>query len=448
MLNVNPLVESAAGANRGAYAHPQPGQALAPDRSAPLTRGLVLTALGVLGIYWVSALVLAARDEVYLFGADTVLYMEMAKGEIVEKLGSYYAIDRITRFHPLTTALVVVWMKALGPLTPWLGPKLLLKAMFSVVGATGVAAAMSAFAAVVPARQARLWGLIYAFSLGVWYFSSIEECKIVTATLAALYIAVYLHLRTHFTTRGAVLLSAILLLACLNEIIAALLVVIPAIDTLVRRGWDLRHGSWIVAHGLAAPAAFVLLELVVKPYTGAAALRGPATEGASHLSMLMFYVSQNDFSAHTLYSFLINWAFFNIAAPTMETSLAQAAWPEYMAYFEPVLRNYLASPVSSGLVVLFAIMLVAGLLRPQGLARGGELGGVAAGLAGYALLRGTFFFVVNPGECILYGSGVTLAHLLLLAIPFGTSRLAGKRAILAACTLLLLIVNGAFIIGN
>jgi hypothetical protein len=36
----------------------------------------------------------------------------------------------------------------------------------------------------------------------------------------------------------------------------------------------------------------------------------------------------------------------------------------------------------------------------------------------------------------------------LLAIPFGTSRLPGKRAILAACVSLLLIVNGAFIIGQ
>jgi hypothetical protein len=216
----------------------------------------------------------------------------------------------------------------------------------------------------------------------------------------------------------------------------------------VRRGWDLRHARWIVWHGLAGPAAFVLLELIVKPYTGSAALSGPANEGASHLSMLVFYVSQNDFSAATLYSFLINWAFFNIAAPTMETSLAPAAWPEYMAYFEPMLRNYLSSPVSSGLVALFAVMLAAGLLRPQRQAGDGDLAGVAAGLAGYTLLRGTFFLIVNPSECILYGSGVTLAHLLLLAIPFGTSRLPGKRAILTACVLLLLVVNGAFIIGH
>jgi hypothetical protein len=412
---------------------------------------LATIAVAAFAVYWLSALVLAARDEVYLFGADTILYMELAKGQIVERLGSSYAIDRITRFHPLTTAMVVIWMKALGPLTPWLGPHQLLKSMFAAVGAAGVAAAMAAFAAVVPARQVRLWGLIYTFSLGVWYFSSIEECKIVTATLVALYIAVYLRLRTRWTVRGAVLLTTILLLACLNEIVAAFLVAIPAIDTLVRRGWDVRHARWVVWHSLAAPAAFAFLEIVVKPHTGSAASGGPAMEGASHLSMLVFYVSQNDFSLATLYSFVINWLLFNIVAPTMETTLAPASWPEYMAYFEPVLLNYLSSPVSAGLVVLLAIMLAACLLQPRrrrGVDWGdGDLAGVGAGLAAYALLRGAFFFIVNPSECILYGSGVTLAHLLLLAIPFGTSRLPGKRALLAACALLLLIVNGTFIIG-
>jgi hypothetical protein len=164
--------------------------------------------------------------------------------------------------------------------------------------------------------------------------------------------------------------------------------------------------------------------------------------------MLLFYVSQNDFSAATLYSFLVNWLFFNIAAPAMETTLAVAAWPEYMAYFEPVLLNYFSSPVSAGLVIVFAVVLAACLVQQRQREGSRELAGVAAGLAVYALLRGAFFFVVNPTECILYGSGVTLAHLLLLAIPFGTSRLPGKRAILGACALLLIIVNGAFIIGH
>ena len=82
-----------------------------------------------------------------------------------------------------------------------------------------------------------------------------------------------------------------------------------------------------------------------------------------------------------------------------------------------------------------------------GLASAHTPAAVAAGLGAYAMLRGAFFFVVNPSECLLYGSGVTLAHMLVLAIPFAASRLPGKRLILAAVALLLIIVNGAFIIG-
>lgn len=133
-------------------------------------------------------------------------------------------------------------MQILHPLTLWVAPIYVLKAMFAAVGAVGVWAAASACAAVVPRGCALLFGAIYALSFGVWYFASIEESKIVTASLAALYIATYLRLRTRWTMRGAVLLSAILLFACLNEIVSGFLIVIPIVDTLVRRGWDLRKG--------------------------------------------------------------------------------------------------------------------------------------------------------------------------------------------------------------
>src|SRR5262249_22218387 len=213
---------------------------------------LVLLPVAAFGLYWLSALVLAAREDTFLFGADTILYMELAKGNVIERLGSFYAFDRITRFHPLTTALAVAWMKALSPLTQWITPQQLLKAMFSTVGAIGVGAAAAAFAAVVPRRQAQLWSAIYGASLSVWYFASIEESKIVTATLAAVYIAAYLRLRQDWTVRGAVTLTGILLLACLNEIIAAFLVAIPVADALAQRGRrlrdNLRHGRWIAWH--------------------------------------------------------------------------------------------------------------------------------------------------------------------------------------------------------
>jgi hypothetical protein len=420
----------------------------APVRPSALSVTLVVLPASAFGLYWLSALILAARNETFLFGADTILYMELAKGYIIERLGSFYAFDRITRFHPLTTALAVAWMKALGPLTPWLTPQQLLKGLFAALGGLGVGAATAAFAAVVPRRQVALWGTIYAASLSVWYFSSIEESKVVTATLAAAYIAVYLRLRERWTARGAALLTGILLLACLNEIIAAFLVAIPVVDTLLRRGWSLRDGRWIAWHGLAAPAALVFLEAVVKPATASAASSGPATEGASHLSMLLFYLSQNDFSLATFYSFLVNWLFFSVAAPTLETSLAPAAWPQYTAYFEAAVGGYLSSPITAALVALFGVMAVASVLPRYRGESGRDRTALVLALLAYAVLRGAFWFVVNPSECLLFSSGTILAHILMLAILFAGSKLPGKRALLTACALLLVVTNGTFIIGE
>ncbi len=404
----------------------------------------VLVAVAAFGLYWLSSLVLEARNATLAFGADTWVYAELANGKVLERIGSDYLHDRIIRFHPLTVAMAAAWMEVLAPVASWIEAQSLLKAMFAAAGALGVWAAMWAFAAVVPRRYVLSLGAIYAVTLGVWYFSSVEESKAVTAALTALYIAAYLHLRASWTVRGAAFLTAILLLACLNEIVAAFLVIIPVADTLVRRGWDVRHGRWIAWHGLAAPAALVLLEVAIK---GRLVGAGPDAENASHVSMLVFYVSQNDFSAASLYTFLLNWLLFNIAAPGPATSHALPAQPDYLAYFEPALGGYFASPVSAALILLLAAVLAAGvLLRRRGEGHAG-LTGVLPALAAYALARGLFFFLVNPGECILFASGATLPHLLLVGIPLATSRLPAKQGLLAALAMLLLVVNGTFIVG-
>jgi hypothetical protein len=407
--------------------------------------GPVLVAAAAFGLYWLSSLVLEARDATLAFGADTWVYAELARGNVLERIGGDYLHDRIIRFHPLTVAMTAAWTAILGPLAHWITPRTLLKAMFAAAGAVGVWAAMRAFAAVVPRRYVLPLGAIYAATLGVWYFSSVEESKAITAALTALYIAIYLHLRTKWSLRGAALLTAILLLACLNEIVAGFLVLVPAVDTLVRRGWDMRHGRWIAWHGLAVPLAFVFLEVAIK---GRLVGAGPDAENASHLSMLFFYVSQNDFSAASLYGFLLNWLLFNIAAPASATSYALPAQPTYKAYFEPALGSYFSSPVSAALVVMLAAALAASLLpRHRGEAHA-SLTGILPALAAYAGLRGAFFFIINPGECILFASGATLAHLLLIGMPFAASRVPAKQGLLAGFAVLLLVVNAAFIFGT
>jgi hypothetical protein len=397
-----------------------------------------LVALAAFGLYWFSAVMLEARDATSIFGADTHLYIMLGEGT---------PIDRVTRFHPVTTALIVAWMKASSPLTLWLSPQMLYKALFAGVGAAGVWAAMWAFATVGARRHAPLWGIIYATSLGVWYFSSIEESKIVTTTLVAVYIATYLRLRTTWSTRGAVLLTSILLLACLNEIVSAFLVAIPAVDALVRHGWNvrdqLRRNWWIGCHTLAAPAALVFLEVVVN---GWLVPKGSDPEGASHLSMLLYYIAKNDFGLGAVYAFAIRWLLFNLAAPSIDANVG--ATDSYAGDFAPVFTNYFNSPVSTALVLLFVVILAVSLLRPYRGQITRDMGGIMLGLAGYALVRALFFFLVYPGEYMLFSSAVSLPHLLLVAIPFAASTYRRKQALLAALAALLLIVNGTFILGT
>jgi hypothetical protein len=411
------------------------------------SRYVPLALLGVAAfvLYAVSSLHLETTHRTTHFAADTWFYAELANGGVLGRIADNYYLDRIFRFHPTTVLLAAGWMKVLSPLTAWIAPLHLLKGLFSAIGAIGVCAAMWAFSAVVPRRTAILLGVIYASSLSIWYFSSIEESKIVTATLNALYIATYLHLRTVWTLPRAALLTAILLVACLNEIVAAFLVVIPLVDTLMQRSWGLRHIRWIVAHALAAPVALAILESLMRGRIGAA---GFHPEGANHFSMFFYYLSKNDYSPLSLYTFAVRWLFFSVAAPSYDGSYGANAGINYGGDFEVALANYVSSPASAGLVVLFGVMLVAIVLPRYRAETLGGLTGVFLGLLAYAALRGVFFLVFIPHECILFSSSIVLAHLLVIAIPFAASRFPAKPGLLAAVAVLLLITNGAFIVGR
>lgn len=418
-----------------------PGQVATVDRAADQrasnTLAFAIITCAAFVLYMASAVGLQARHATMHFGADSHLYAPLAEGTVFE---------RVVRFHPVTVVLASAWMTILKPLTAWVSAPVLLKAMFAAIGAMGVWAALSALSALVPRGQALAWGIVYAVSLGIWYFSGIEESKIVTATLSTAYLAVYLRVRERSSSVGVVLLTVVLLVACLNEIVSGFLLMVPAVDTFMRRGWDLRALRWIAVHGLAGPAALVILEVVVNGWW---VPRGTEAEGGSHVSMLLYHLARNDYSFASLYAFVLNWLFFNIAAPSAEAHLWVAGLPYYGSYFKPVLGQYVSAVVPAGLAALFMTMAAAAIL-----ARDRETGcsaphsSLLLGLAAYSLVRGTFFFLFNPSEVLLFTSAVTLAHVLLLAVPFARSRVPAKAGVVMAAAALLLVNNGAFIIGR
>jgi hypothetical protein len=413
--------------------HAEPGR-----RQQNLRIDFAIVACAAFAFYWASSFILHARGITMHFGADTSGYTEFAHGNVFARMTSTYDLDRIMRFHLTTAMLATGWMAVLAPLTQWIARIYLLKAMFALIAATGVWAAMSAFAVLMPRRQAILFGMIYAVSFSVWYFSSVEESKIVSATLATSYIAIYLHLRKNWSTRGALLLTAILFLACLNEIVAGFLVIIPIVDTLMQRGWDWRRGRWIAAHALVGPLALAILEgfayLFLTP--------DQHPEGASHISMLVYYVWRGYQRVDMIYLFVVNWLFFSLAAPTPNAPL----WTP-PGFFEPVLSNYFSSRFSASLIILLTAAIAVAVVKGKRVEGRERMAGIALGLAIYSLVRATFFFIFDPPEALLFSSSVTLAHLLIVAIAFASIDFPGKPVFLAALPPLLFATNQAFILG-
>ena len=405
---------------------------------------LPLVAAVAFGLYWLSSFLLEARGGTLHFHADTWLYAELGREDVFGGIAPDTQLAQIFRFHPLTVVMAAGWMKFFHFLTPWIAPPHLLKAMFAAVGAVGVWAAMSAFAAVVPRRYVILWGAIYAFSLGVWYFSSIEESKIVTATLSALYIATYLHLRKEWTTRATVLLTAILLVACLNEITAGFLVIIPVVDTLAQRGWDVRNSWWIALHGLAGVFAFTILEGIMRGWPKAA---GTHPEGATHFSMLFWYAAQNDTSAQRPLQVRHQVAVLQHRCAGASRRPLGRPLDQLRGRFRACANQLCFLADTVGLVVLFGVMLFGSLLPRNRTETGSSHKGILLALLAYALLRSTFFFFFNSKECMLFSSSATLAHMLLLGMPFTASTFPAKGALLLLLAILLFLTNGAFIIG-
>lgn len=384
-------------------------------------------------LYWLTYLALEARNGSSSFGADSILYTAIAYDDVEA---------RLTRFHPATVALAVTWMKMLSPFAAWIAPQHLLAGLFAAIGAAGVWGALSAFEVMVPRRYVLLCGFVYASSLGVWYFSSIAESKILTAALSTIYIALYLHLRRQWSWHGALVLTAVLAAACLNEIVSAVLVVIPAADAVFRRRVDFGAFKWIAAHALV-PVALLIVDMVINNQLGPEPYNA---ESGSSTSMFWFYANVSNHSLSSLYGFLLNWFCFNIAAPTPTALAAAPIWPTYFGYFEPSFTNYFDDYVSIGLLAVAGIMMVASLTPGWRDERLSSLW-VMVPLTAFTLARGAFFFVFNPAEVMLFSSAVTLPNLMLVLAPFAASRFPAKVLVIAAFGALLFANNLRFMTG-
>ena len=392
--------------------------------------GTLLVVGAAFTVYLLTALYLGARGGISYFGADPDYYLVL----------QYQAVDHTAaRFHPSTFALGLGWMKLFSPIEGWIAPHVLLKAMFAAIGSVGVLAAILASSVLLPRGYALLGGIIYASSLGVWYFAAIPESKILTASLATLYIAVYALYRQYWTVPRTFALNAILAVACLNEIVSAFLIAIPAIDAL-QRGIVRQRVRWLVVQVLVVLAAWFVLEFIVN---GCLISASPVRQYQSHFGLLLHYIMKQSYSLPKLHDFVANWFFFNLVAPT---PFAQW-WPVTGGYFEANVAAYRWSPIAMTTVLVVAAMIAASLLPRVRAASLGPAGGLLLPLAVYALVRAAFFIIFVPDEALLFSPAVTLAHWLIVLVPFTASRFPAKGGLLAALCVLLIATNASFMLG-
>lgn len=402
----------------------------ADARERLLTPSVMLVVGAAFAVYLLSALHLGARGGIAYFGADPDYY------KLMDRLAYDYTA---ARFHPSTVLLGLGWMKLFSPLQGWIPPHVLLKAMFATVGAVGVLAAIAAFKVLLPRGYSLLGGILYASSLGVWYFAAIPESKILTATLSAMYIAVYAHYRDDWTTPRTIALNAILAVACFNEIVAGFLIAIPAVDAL-RRGLDWSQVRWIAAQVVVSAVILLVLEVVVNGWLVPDSV---VTHEQSYPALLIHYILRNKYDLASLQDFVASWYFFNLVAPTPHALW----WPQTGGYFEPSVAAYFGSPLSMAAILILAAMAVAAFMPGVRGANFGAASGLLLPLAAYAVLRAIFFFNFVPNEALLFSPAATLPHWLLVLVPVAASRLPAKRILLAVLGALMIAANASFMVG-
>jgi hypothetical protein len=394
----------------------------------------LIISLGVFALYWTSSFLLVAHKATIYFGADTWHYAELAKPDVFGKVAGNELLDRIARFHPLTMVLAIAWMKTFSLFEAWIAPLQILRAMSAAAGALGVAGALAAFNTYLCRRDAILCTLVYAASFGVWYFSSIEESKIITASLVAIYIACYLRIRMEPKAPAVLLLTLILLLGCLNEIVFAFIVILTAIDAGARHGLCWRRYRWIFLHLLTVPFALIVFEGLRIGFLPQVV----RAEGTSLFDLFFYYFTRNAHGFAALYEFAVNWVFFSIAAPSQGVT--------GKGYFDPSLANYLSAPAALVAIAISGVMILAAVVPRYRAGNSTLAGGLWLGLAVFSLVRGAFFYVFNPAEPLLFSAAVTLPHLMMLLIPFAASRFPGKHWLIAAFAALLAANNGLFML--
>jgi len=303
--------------------------------------------------------------------------------------------------HPLTTWLIKSYRGLIEGMFHVTASIPAMKFLFSFFGAINIVIVYSICTMFFNRYRSVLYTACYGFSLSVWYFSSVPESYVISATLYSLYIWYFIKHSSDLRLTQVLISLGILTLALLNDISSVFLLLLPLTYYNKKIITDKKIRRFFLLHVFFFLASWFVIKFQQWP-------------------LVEFYSNmRNDFSVKSfmINDFmepLLNVTFFSIGAPSHEVSYAPRMLPHYPGYFVPSLWGYMNHIVTAIFFVFYSGFIMIALSRIHLIKHNKFI----IPFIIFIIARYVSIIFVNPGEAFLFTILSTLPLLLVLFFLF------------------------------
>jgi len=313
--------------------------------------------------------------------------------------------------HPLTGWLITSYRYFINNLLHIAYSTTVAKFLFSFFGAINVMIVYRIFLMFFNRYKSFLFTVCYGFSLSVWYFSSVPESYVISATLYSLYFWYFIKHCSDLRLMKVLILLGILAFAICNDISSVFLLFLPLIYFNKEIITNKRIRSYFLLH-----VFFLVALCIMFKFLG--------------WDVVKFFLIQREGygpSSYVLSDFIepfLNVIFFSVGAPSHETSYAPRLLSFNSAFFKPTLLGYMDHIVTAIFFIFYGSLMIIALSRVQLIKHNKFIIPFIVFIA--ARYLSIVFF--NPGEAFLFTTLSTLPLLLILFCLFDTAHFRYKGA--------------------
>jgi len=313
--------------------------------------------------------------------------------------------------HPITAKLMEFYRGFISILLPITITPFVMKLLFSFFGAINVMIVHSICSMFFSRYRSVLVAVCYGFSLSVWYFSSVPESYVFSATLYSLYFWYFIKHCSDLRLIKVLILLGLLTLALLNDISSVYLLLLPFVYYNKKIITDKKIRSYFLLHVFFIFACCVVIKIN----------EWPVVEFYSNM--------RNDFSVTSFIKDdfiepLLNLLFFSIGAPSHEVTYAPRMLPYYPGYFQPSVWGYMSQIVTAIFFVFYSGLMIIALTRVQLIKHNKFI----IPFIIFLFARYLSIIFLNPGEAFLFTMLSTLPLLLVLFCLFDSAQFRYKGA--------------------